>query len=373
VERRVLRDIAPQVRRGVAASSEPAVEGRVLRDIAPQVRRAAFDVVPLVQDLGMSKHDVGQRIGQVALGQAGAFSIGQASACGADRSVRYRRVMAGVWRRPAGEVFLLRDHPVTWHTRLWVALLEAGDTGAVGLQAAAQLLGLSRRWRDPVVVTKKRGRHHVVTTAICHETSWLPDDHIVTIDGLPCTNIARTLFDLAGDPKPWERRSEAGLDIHGKRIRRLMNDALREHGLTIDAMAAMLAALGKRGRPGTALIRRLLDEFGPDHTPTESGLEDMFLAVITAAGLELPEKQVSLGDDHVFTGRVDFVYRRARLIIEVDSGYHDGPDDRHADRWRDNDLHARGWRVIRVRYRDLVREPDRVVALIRRALRAAAA
>ncbi|MGH9117156.1 MAG: DUF559 domain-containing protein [Acidimicrobiales bacterium] len=274
--------------------------------------------------------------------------------------------------RSSKGVFHLRDHPVTWHTRLWIALLEAGGHAAVSRRAAAQLLGLPGEWRDPVDITKRQGKHHHVTQGRLHESSWLPPEHVTTIDGLPCTTLARTLFDLAGDPQRWERQSEAGLAIHEKRIRRLMNHALRQQGLTIDKQAAVLAVLGKRGRPGTALIRRLLEEFGPDYQPTESGLEDLFLSVVAAGGLEVPVKQVTLGEDRAI-GRVDFVYREARLVIEVDSGFHDGPDDRQADRWRDNDLHAAGWRVIRIRYRDLVREPDRVVEVIRRALRAVAA
>ena len=319
----------------------------------------------------MTTHEVDQRISALAGRQAGAFNSRQAESVGADAKFRHRRVTSGRWLRPSKGVFHLRDHPDTWHTRLWIAILEAGGDAAVSRRAAAQVLGLPGRWRETVEVTKHEGKHHHVTRGRLHETSWLPAEHVTTIDGLPCTTLARTLFDLAGDPQPWERRSEAGLAIHEQRIRRLMNHALRQQGLTIDKQAAVLAVLGKRGRPGTALIRRLLEEFGPDYTPTESGLEDLFLSVIAAGGLEAPDKQVPLGDDRLI-GRVDFVYRDARLVIEVDSGFHDGPDDRHNDRWRDNDLLAAGWRVIRVRYRDLVREPDRVVEVIRRALRAAA-
>jgi hypothetical protein len=321
----------------------------------------------------MTANEVDERISELAARQAGAFTSRQAEELGADAKLRHRRVATGRWGRPVKGIFVLRDHPATWQTSLWVGLFEAGGTVAVSHQAAAQLLRLPGRWRDPVVVTKKRGWHHVVTTATCHETSWLPPEHVTTIDGLPCTTIARTLFDLAGDPKPWERRSEAGLAIHEKRIRRLMNNALRDKGLTIEKEAAVLAALGKRGRPGTALIRRLLVDMGPGYVPTESGLEELFFEVTAAYGLEPPEKQVRLGDDETFTGRVDFVYREARLIIEVDSELHDGPDDRDNDRWRDNELNAAGWHVVRVRYHDLIRQPARVARLIRTALRRAAA
>jgi hypothetical protein len=321
----------------------------------------------------MSKHEVDQQIREIALRQAGAFSVDQAAGAGADRSVRHRRVRSGAWSRPVRQVFCLRDHPITWHTRLWIAVLQADCRVAVSHRSAAQLLGIPGRWADPVEVTIKEGSDHHITEGRLHQSSWLPPEHIVDVDGLPCTTVARTVFDLAGDPNPWERGSEAGMAIHEKRTRRLMNHALRQGGLTIDDETVVLAALAKRGRSGTTIMRRLLAEFGPDHVPTESGLEELFLSVVAAAGLEPPVKQVNLGTNEAFTGRVDFVYRDARLVIEVDSRWHDGPDDREADRWRDNTLHAEGWRVIRVRYRDLVRAPDRVVAVIRRALRTAVA
>jgi hypothetical protein len=321
----------------------------------------------------MRKHTIDTEIAELALRQGGVFTAHQASKVGAGEAVRRRRRESGSWVRLGGCVYRLRDHPVTWHGRLWAALLDAGGPIAVvSHRSAARLLGLPGRWGEVVEITKKRGWHHDVTLGRLHETSWLPPEHVVTVDGLACTTVARTVFDLAGDPEPWERGSPRGLAIHELRVRRLMNACLGRHGLTIEQQAAVLAALGKRGRPGSALVRALLTEFGPDHTPTESGLEDLFLSVVTAAGLEPPEKQVNVGTDH-FIGRVDFVYREARLIIEVDSRWHDGPDDRERDRWRDNELHAAGWRVIRVRYRDLVTEPDRVVRLIRRALRTSAA
>ncbi len=234
-------------------------------------------------------------------------------------------------------------------------------------------MGLPGRWQDPVEVTKWRGWHHDTVLGRLHESSWLPPEHLTTIDGLPCTTIARTLFDLAGDPLPWQRGHERGLAIHELKTRSLFNACLGRHGLTIEQEAAVLAALGRRGRPGSALIRHLLAEFGPDHTPTESSLEDLFYEVVTDAGLERPDKQVKLGTDEAFTGRVDFVYRAAKLVVEIDSAWHDGPDDRERDRWRDNDLHGEGWRVLRFRYRDLVTHPERVVRAIRTALRAAVA
>ncbi len=66
--------------------------------------------------------------------------------------------------------------------------------------------------------------------------------------------------------------------------------------------------------------------------------------------------------------RVDFCFRAARLVVEVDGArWH--PDPRR-DRQRDNALTALGWRVLRYAWADVVHEPERVLAEIRAALAA---
>src|SRR6266511_2520281 len=130
----------------------------------------------------MTTHEVDQRISELALRQAGAFSARQAESVGANRKLRHRRVAAGRWIRPTQGVIHLRDHPITWHTRLWIALLEAGGEVTVSHRSAAQLLGLPGRWRDPVEVTKWEGRHHQITQGRLHESSWIPPEHLTTIE-----------------------------------------------------------------------------------------------------------------------------------------------------------------------------------------------
>ncbi|MEM1149343.1 MAG: DUF559 domain-containing protein [Pseudomonadota bacterium] len=45
---------------------------------------------------------------------------------------------------------------------------------------------------------------------------------------------------------------------------------------------------------------------------------------------------------------VDFAIHRARLVIEIDGPVHREDAIREADRQRDRDLAARGWRVLRL-------------------------
>lgn len=128
-------------------------------------------------------------------------------------------------------------------------------------------VGIPRFTRSTVTITQPRARHCRVTLARLHETSWLPLERLTSVDGLPCTTVARCVFDLAGDPPTWARGRDRALEVHAS-LARDFNNALADQGLTVDNMAAVVAGLGRRGRSGTAQMRRLLREFGSDYVST---------------------------------------------------------------------------------------------------------
>jgi len=66
---------------------------------------------------------------------------------------------------------------------------------------------------------------------------------------------------------------------------------------------------------------------------------------------------------------IDIAFPHARLAVEVDGRLHeDDPDVFENDRLRQNDLVGAGWRVLRFTYRMLVKHPEYVIAVIRKAL-----
>ncbi|MEY2462398.1 MAG: hypothetical protein QOH64_536, partial [Acidimicrobiaceae bacterium] len=150
------------------------------------------------------------------------------------------------------------------------------------------------------------------------------------------------------------------------------NNSLLHAGNTVEQQVQVLATLGRRGRAGTTLMRRLLEDLSEGYLPTESELEDLFLDVCRSEGIEEPERQVTFGIERP-DGRVDCYFRRAQLVVELDSRWHDTPENREADGWRDLQFAALGIQVIRIRWRHLVQEPERVIALLEQALKARAA
>ena len=117
------------------------------------------------------------------------------------------------------------------------------------------------------------------------------------------------------------------------------------------------------GRPGIARLRAacdLLDE--PSFTRSEA--ERRLRRLVQAAGLPMPRTNVRIAG-----WEVDAVWERHRLVVEVDGyRYHRTRAKFERDRLKDGQLLAAGYRVLRVTWRQLTREPERVIATIAAAI-----
>ena len=173
------------------------------------------------------------------------------------------------------------------------------------------------------------------------------------VDGIPCTTLARTLFDLCGD-------------VHAPRAERAIDTALARKAVTLTELWRVLIDLAEHGRAGTVLLRTLLDERRGEYVAPESELEARFVELARRHGLVEPERQVDLGGDDGWIARVDFLFRGERIVVEVDGAeFHDGLTDRRNDADRDRRLEAAGWHVLRFRWEDVVDQPAAVARAIR--------
>ena len=150
-------------------------------------------------------------------------------------------------------------------------------------------------------------------------------------------------------------RSRPGLRIH--RARSL--DAAVQDGLPLTTPARTLhdlaGCLGQHERRSTTTLEL-----------TRSAAERRLLALIRQARLPRPETNV-----RVQGYEVDLLWRRQRLIVEVDGfAYH---STRHAferDRARDATLQAAGYRVVRITWRQIVNDSHALVAQLTRLIHA---
>lgn len=303
---------------------------------------------------------------EVTSTQQGALARFQLDAVGIGREAARHLVRTGVITPMCRDVFVVAGSPDTFLRRVWVALLASGPEAVASHRLAARLHRLRGFANEGIDVLVHERFHHTARRGSSHTTSWLPAEHLTTVDGIPATTVARTLFDLAGISSP--KRLRAGRPyVHEKRVARALDTAIG-NGLPIAELAHVLATMGKRGRPGTTLTRELVAARTGGYTPTESELEDLVLAVLSAYDLPRPERQRPLGGDDL-VGRVDFTYVGHDLVIEADGRpYHRALEDTDHDRWRDTELVAAGWRVIRVTWRDLTQRPDWFAGAVARAL-----
>jgi very-short-patch-repair endonuclease len=95
-----------------------------------------------------------------------------------------------------------------------------------------------------------------------------------------------------------------------------------------------------------------------------SEAERRLLELVRAADLPAPQTNT-----RVAGLEVDMLWPAQRLVVEVDGYEYHGPRVAfERDRRRDARLLAAGYRVLRVTWRQLMTEPERVIAVIAAAL-----
>jgi very-short-patch-repair endonuclease len=271
------------------------------------------------------------------------------------------RLRAGRWRIAARAVYAVAGSVQTWEQRLLAAVLSAGLGAAASRRSAAALWRLPGFSPGPIEVTQGRALSVRTPATRVHDSNLLPPHQVRMVNGIPVVSVERTVLDLCGSEHP-------------KRAERALDNALAMEVTTIQKLGLMLAETGRRGRPGTALTRQLLAVRTADYIPPASALEALVVAVLEANGIEQPVRQDRVGGTSAPIGRVDFVFRAARLVVEADSRRHHGSWlDVEADHRRDLLLAGAGWSIVRVNWHQLVQEPELFVAAVRAHLRRAAA
>jgi very-short-patch-repair endonuclease len=123
------------------------------------------------------------------------------------------------------------------------------------------------------------------------------------------------------------------------------------------------AHLRNTGRYGSPAARRLL-QIAADGARSEA--ERLFVKLMRQAGITGWKTNYRIGGY-----RADFAFPDARVAIEIDGlAFHSKQSDFQADRVRQNDIALMGWQVLRFTWLDLTEYPDRVIAIVRRAISA---
>jgi len=166
--------------------------------------------------------------------------------------------------------------------------------------------------------------------------------------GIPVTSPGRTLLDFAGEAT----RRELERAVEEAQVQRLASPA---------ALRGLLER--NRGHRGAGALAAAIRA---EPALTRSEAERLMLDLVRDAGLPRPASNARVG-----RYEVDLLWRKQRLAVEVDGfAFHGTREAFERDRRRDAELQTRGYRVLRVTYRQLTAEREALVARLAVALEA---
>lgn len=221
---------------------------------------------------------------------------------------------------------------------------------------AAAFWGLRDQWPASVdvIVPCQTGRK--IDGIRCRRCRYPGPGEIVIRGGIEYTTPSRTLVDLAGM-------------LGTPSLRRTVE---RAAVLKLFDLGALDSALHRaKGRRGVSALRTIVEEWRTEDGTTpdvRSDFEALVLPRLLAFGLPHPacNKALQIGEDQFI---VDFLWEKHRVVVEADGEQtHRTPVAFQRDRRRDQNLVAAGYRVARITWNQMHREPEAVAVRIRRTL-----
>ncbi|MFP5330930.1 MAG: hypothetical protein ACLGHX_00990 [Acidimicrobiia bacterium] len=289
----------------------------------------------------------------LAMTQGGVVTRTQAIELGFTPKQIKGRLRLGTWRLVKRGVYQLaepRDRRDLMRT-----VLATWPGAAVSHESAAEIHRFPYVEAKGITVSHHSRTTHDFPDVDVRRNHDLDDWHVTTIDGVRVTTVARTIVDLAADRSV--RHIGAILD-------RLVSD----NKVDIFEVAVVLAATGRRGKPGTVTMREVLDaRIGDDYSASE--LERRGRKIIAAAGLPLPVPEYPI--PWTVNRRFDDAYPELKIAIEWDSmRFHGQKASFEADRIRDRDATLNGWVILRFTWEDVHARPHVIVEALTRLLAA---
>lgn len=273
-----------------------------------------------------------QRIAHIAERQFGLVTTQQLrDACLSDRAICHRvkvgrlvRELRGVYRVPGSR------HQ---RERTFLAAHLAVPGSVLSHRSAAWVWSMNGISPVRPELTLPPHRTSAMGGAIIYRRALAPEDHIAK-GPFRLTVPSRTAYDLASVV------SEEALEF-------AIDDAVARRLFALTDLQARLET-ARRGVPGVARLRRIVDDRTSNGTPG-SHLETRAVRALQKAKLPRPLSQFEIfGPNGDLLGRVDLAFPDLMLAIELDGDtYHSTKRQRRNDRVRQNRLAAAGWTVLR--------------------------
>jgi predicted transcriptional regulator of viral defense system len=278
------------------------------------------------------------------------ITLPQLQSLGLGRTGVAKRASNGRLHRVHRGVYAVGHPNLTQRGHWMAAVLACGHRALLSHRSVAGLHGIRQDNRAKTDVTVPRSSARSRPTIDVHTSLTLEPSDITTVDGIPCTTVARTLVDL-GDVVS-RREVERAVD--------------RAEMLRVFDGRAVLEALERAGpRRGAGILRAVLAEY-EQPTLTRRQLEELFLALCRTASLPSPAVNAWITLDDGIAYKADFLWRKHKLIAETDGrDVHTTRKAFEHDRLRDQRLTLAGFNVVRFTWRQVVNDPRRVAGALR--------
>lgn len=264
-----------------------------------------------------------------------------------DRAIDHR-LARGRLRRLHTGVYAVGHEALGFEGRVIAAVLAMGTGAVAGHHTAAALWRIEEPPSGPIQVTVPQARRPQDGIEIHRGAP--PRDEVAVVANVPVTSVARTLLDISRtDDSP--------------AVRRLVKQAEFRRMTDATALTAILQRYPRRQgrRPLASVVRS--QHLGTGRSRSE--MEDLFLEFLVERSLPLPERNVVL-DVRGHRFEVDCLWRKARLVVELDSRSAHATDSAfEEDRARDRVLVAARWWPMRITWAQLHTERDDLEADIR--------
>ena len=273
---------------------------------------------------------------------AGIITVTEARRLGVTDSMVSHRVRTRRWTRVAPGTYLVSGH--RWSDEARVRAAVAATSGVLHGVSAAWWHGLADHLGSTIHVTIPRERRTTPVAGVRVRRRDLDTRDVTALRDITITSLSLTVLESA--------------------------IALRDGSVFLDRMLQRRVSFGELvsvqertgGQVGAPALRTLLSA-AADRAGSEA--ERVLLRLLRRAGVRgMDPGYETLGYE------IDVAFPAAMVAVEVDGwAWHHEADRFVHDRARQNALVAAGWTVLRYTWHQLHREPDRVVAEIKAAVR----
>jgi hypothetical protein len=297
--------------------------------------------------------DLPPRLRELAEFQRGVLARGQVLDAGLTRKFIAVRVERGNWQRMYSGVYAAFSGEPLRESVLWAAVLAAGPGAMLSHQTAAELDGLSDKPSSLIHLTVPGDRRVRARPGLVVHLSSRASQAVHPARTPPRTRVEETVIDL------WEAS-------------RTVDDAVSWVARSLGRRLTTQAKLGAAVQARTKLTRRaLLEELlDPEMAGLHSILEHRYVRDVERPhGLPKGTRQaVALVGGHKLYR--DTLYKKYKLVVELDGRLFHPDETRWADIERDNAAATEGFTTLRYGTVALITAPCQVAAEIAKLLTA---